>query len=193
VNGDPIAIPFNAPNMTLSEGFLDWMFMPETQALWLNPNIMRMPVMREAFDTPYGSTKTTLYATFNQTVQNTGIDFNDTLSVLTNTAFTKYFEAVFTHAHNELVSCWDLMVDAFLGGHISEVQLNGFATQMGTPVTIVDPKSSLSRKFTVQYAIDMNSDMISDPTYAEQVQTLWTTAAKAQYAAVYAAVDALMP
>ncbi len=193
VNGDPIAVAHNAPNPGHAEAFLDWILSPYAQSLWMHENILRMPVMREAFDQPLGQANPELYNTFNKTVQTTGIDFNDTLSLQMNAAFVKYFESVFTNSHTQLVDTWQTIVDAYYDGHIDETELDYYASLMGTPVTIEDPDSGLDREFTVEYAIEINDDMIYDSVYASQMQSLWTTAAKAQYDSVRNQVLALLP
>lgn len=60
---------------------------------------------------------------------------------------------------------------------------------MGTPITIIDPESSLVEQFTVDYATRINHDMIYNPTYASDVKAAWQNAAKAQY--IY--VESLVP
>ncbi len=192
VNGDPIAIAYNTQQFELAEGFVNWILTPEAQALWLNSNIMRMPVMREAFDTPAGRQNPALYESFNRTVKSSGIDFNDTLSLLTNFAFIQYFESVITDAHSELVSCWDLLVDAYYSGKLNETAFEYYATLMGTPVTIIDPISGQPEKFTVDYAMYVNSRMLEDQVYSGQLQVRWTDAAKAVYAQIYAEISELM-
>ncbi len=193
VNGDPIAIAKTTLHQEMAEAFVDWVLTPEAQALWLNENIMRMPVMREAFDTPAGQANPKMYATFNNTVSTVGIDFNDTLSLAINSAFIHYFESVFTDAHTELVTCWDAIVDAYNDGHINATQLDYYASLMGAPVTIKDPKTNLDETFTIAYATAINHDMIYDSVYLSEIQTRWTAAAKAQYNAVYDMIQALLP
>jgi ABC-type Fe3+ transport system substrate-binding protein len=193
VNGDPIAIAYNSPNPQHAEAFLDWVLTPYGQSLWLDENILRMPVLREAFDQPLGQAQPGLYSAFNQTTKTTGIEFNDTLSLLINTAFVQYFESVFTDSHTQLVDCWQTIVDAYYDGHIDATQLDYYAGLMGTPVTVEDPDSGLDRKFTAEYAIEINDDMIYDSVFASTMQSLWTTAAKAQYNDVRSQVLALLP
>ncbi|MHA1246887.1 MAG: ABC transporter substrate-binding protein [Candidatus Thorarchaeota archaeon] len=192
VNGDPIAVSATAPHPEAAEAFLDWVLTPEAQSLWLNDNILRMPVMREAFDQPLGQSHPQMYATFNKTVKTVGIDFNDTLSLEINAAFVKYFESVFTDAHTELVQCWDVIVDAYLDGKLNQSQFEYYANLMGQPVTIQDPKTGLDEQFTIEYARAINHDMIYDATYASQVQSRWTAAAKAHYNDVRSQVEALL-
>jgi ABC-type Fe3+ transport system substrate-binding protein len=185
VNGDPIAIANNTSHKDLAEGFVDFVLSPYGQSLWLNPNIRRMPVMREAFDQPLGAQAQDLYAVFNQTIKTIGIDFNDTLSLETNAALIYYFESVFTNSHTELVRCWHLIVSSYYAGHLNATEMNNFANMMGVTVTIQDPKTLLSEKFTIAYAKSINHDMIYDATFLSQVQARWTIAAKNQYNNIY--------
>ncbi|MHA1772124.1 MAG: ABC transporter substrate-binding protein [Candidatus Thorarchaeota archaeon] len=196
VNGDPIAIAKTTPHQAMAEAFVDWVLTPEAQALWLNTNIMRMPVMREAFDTARAKSTegySKMYSTFNKTVQTTGIDFNDTLSLAINSAFIHYFESVFTDAHTELVTCWSAIVNAFKDGYINASQLDYYASLMGAPVTVKDPKTNLDEAFTIAYATAINHDMIYDATFKSEIQSRWTAAAKAQYIDVYNQIQALLP
>jgi ABC-type Fe3+ transport system substrate-binding protein len=192
VNGDPIAIASTSSHKDWAEGFVDFILSAEGQSLWLDENIRRMPVMREAFDTPIGQDNQDMYQTYNNTVQTVGIDFNDTLSLLMNSAFTSYFESVFTNSHTELKTAWNAILDAYENSDINETMLDYFAGLMGTPVTIVDPKTSTSEQFTPEYAVAINNDMIYDAAYHSQVQTLWTNAAKAQYSSVIAELTAFI-
>jgi len=147
-------------------------------------------VLRETFDLPEAAAYTDMYATYNQTTAVVGIDFNDTLSVAINTAFIEYFESVITNAHTELVNCWTAILTAYDEGRINLAELDAYAVLMGTPVSILDPKSSLIEQFTEEYALAINHDMIYDASYASDVTAAWTNAAKSQYISVMNAVNA---
>jgi len=190
VDGDPIAIPNTSSQKELAEGFLDFILSAEGQVLWLDDDLRRIPVMREAFDEPGAIGAEDLYAVFNQTASTVGIDFNDTLSLIMNRAFIKYFESVFPDSHSDLVNCWIAIYTAYNEGRINLAELDAFAAQMGAMISIVDPLTSLIEEFTLAYAISMNNDMIYDSTYASTVQARWTAAAKIQYQSVMAAVNA---
>ncbi len=190
VNGDPIAIPNTSSQMDLAEGFIDYVLSVEGQALWLNDDLRRMPVMREAFNQPGLGDVEDLYIAFNKTMETVGIEFNDTLSLAMNRAFIKYFESVFTHSHADLVNCWVAINTAYDEGRIDLSELNAYADQMAAIISIVDPKTSLTEEFTIAYATAINHDMIYDSTYASTVQSRWTIAAKIQYQSVMAAVNA---
>ncbi len=188
VNGDPIAIAKDTAHQAAAEAFVDFVLSPQGQAIWLDNDLRRMPVMREAFDLVTGVDD--LYTAFNQTVGTVGIDFNDTMSLSMNRAFIKYFESVFTDAHPELVDCWKAIYDAYHEGRINLGELDSYAAQMAQMITIIDPKSATSETFTPQYAASINNDMIYDSAYASTVQSRWTTNAKIQYAAIQALVEA---
>ncbi len=188
VNGDPIAIAKDTPHQAAAEVFVDYVLSPQGQAVWLDNDLRRMPVMREAFDLVTGVDD--LYTAFNQTVTTVGIDFNDTMSLSMNRAFIKYWESVFTDAHTELVNCWKAIYDAYDEGRITIGELNTYTTQMAQMITIIDPKTATSETFTMEYAARINNDMIYDSSYAGTVQSRWTTNAKIQYAAIQSAVEA---
>lgn len=190
VNGDPIAIVKDTPNMDISEAFLDYVLSAEGQSVWFEPGVNRMPVLESAFATPLGLTKADLYEFFNATKANVGIDFNDTLSLEINAAFISYFEAVFNDAHDNLVLCWKALVAAYDDAEITLEQLNDWADMMGTPVSVTH--EATLRQFTVAFAQEINEDMIYDTGFAYTMQTAWTAAANSQYLATLADLNAYL-
>lgn len=190
VNGDPIAIVNGTSKLKLAEGFLDFILSAEGQAYWFNPGINRMPVLADAFLTERGLLHPDLYAVFNNTLANKGIDFNDTLSLLTNAAFIYYFESVFNDAHDKLQTTWKAIVDAYLAANITLPELDMLATKMGTPVNVT--VDSTEHQFTVEYAIEINNDILMYDVFRYNMKTLWTAAANAQYDAVLAELISMM-
>ncbi len=184
VNGDPIAIAKGTSKLALAEGFVDFVLSAEGQAYWFTAGINRMPVLESAFQTATGKLHPDLYAAFNKTVTNHGIDFNDTLSLLTNAAYIFYFEAVFNNAHDKLEATWKALVDAYYKGNITPTQLDMLATKMGTPVNVT--VDSTVHQFTIPYATQINDNILNNDVFRYNMQTLWTAAANAQYDAVYA-------
>lgn len=189
VNGDPIAIPSTSSHKAMAEGFLDFVLSAEGQALWLDIDIRRMPIMREAFDLVSGVDD--LYLAFNRTTATVGIEFDDSLELSMNRPFIYYFEAVFTDSHADLVNCWSAIYDAWFAGTINEAEVNYYAGLMGAVVSIIDPKTALTEEFTLAYAQSIDYDMVYDPSYASTVQSRWTIAAKIQYQTVQALVEGL--
>ncbi|TET06765.1 MAG: ABC transporter substrate-binding protein [Candidatus Thorarchaeota archaeon] len=190
VNGDPIAMVKDTPKKDLAEGFIDYILSPEGQAVWLSPGISRMPVLGSAFQTPYGMGFPDLYATYNDTIVTSGIEFNDTLSVEINTAFTSYFEAVYNDAHDNLALVWEALVDAYYDTDITLAQLNNWSIYMGRPVTIV--YETTPTNFTIDFARSINDQMIYDTGFYYDMQTAWTAAANAQYLATLADLNAYL-
>ncbi|MHA2042307.1 MAG: ABC transporter substrate-binding protein, partial [Candidatus Thorarchaeota archaeon] len=188
VNGDPIAIASTSSQKQLAEGFIDFVLTPYGQSLWLDDNILRMPVMREAFDEPGAVGKDNLYSVFNQTTKTLGIAFNDTLSLEINAAFVQYWGSVFTDAQTELVNCWSTILNAYDNGWINAAELETYANQMGAPITIQDPDTLVLEEFTIDYARRINTDIIYDATYKADVKAAWTTQAKSHYNSVAASV-----
>jgi len=190
VNGDPIAIVKDTPKMALAEAFLDYVLSAEGQAVWFKQGVNRMPVLESAFTTPAGLLKDDLYEFFNATRVNVGVDFNDTLSLEINAAFISYFEAVFNDAHDELVLCWNALVTAYDADDITLQQLDDWATMMGKPVNVTH--EATLRQFTEEFAQEINEDMIYDNAFVYTMQTAWTAAAVAQYAATLASLNAFL-
>lgn len=190
IEGDPIAISATSTQKDLAEGFLDFVLSAEGQALWLDDDLQRMPVMREAFDQPGLGDVSTLYHAFNQTIATVGIDFDEELSLSINRAFIKYFESVFTDAHDELVECWTAIITAFDEGRIDQAEFDDYCDMMGALISIEDPKTSVIEEFTIAYAIAINDDMIYDASYASAVQSRWTIGAMVQYLSITSMVNA---
>ncbi|MBD3406739.1 MAG: extracellular solute-binding protein [Candidatus Lokiarchaeota archaeon] len=182
VNGDPIAIVKDTPKMAQAEAFLDYVLSPEGQAIWFSEGINRMPVLEEAFLTETGQENTDLYSLFNQTLENQGIDFNDSLSLEINSAFTAYFEAVFNDPHDDLVDVWQAIVEAYDNSQLNESMFEYFSNKIGDPVTI--EYEGENRKVTIEFCKEINDDMASSPSFYSSMQNLWTNAAVSQYDAI---------
>ena len=181
---DPIAIPVTTNNMSLAEGFIDFVLSPYGQSLWLDEDVLRLPIMREAFDEPGVTGMEDLYSVFNQTTRSVAYAVNETQSLVTTSSFIEYFESVLTDSKTELTACWSTLVELYYDGNITRSELDGNATLMADPMVLADPKTSISEKFTLDYALRINNDMLTDSSYAATVKSRWTTAAKAQYASV---------
>jgi len=184
IYGDPIAIPISTKNKTLSEGFIDFVLSPYGQSLWLDESIMRLPIMREAFNESGITGAEDLYSIFNQTARSSAFVINETQSLLTTYSFNGYFESVLTDSDTELVACWSEIVNLYYAGNITKSELDTYANQMADPVSITDPNTAILEKFTLEYAMRINNDMLYDSIYASTAKTRWATAAKVQYTSV---------
>lgn len=189
VNGDPIAIPTTCRNRAAAEAFVDFILSPEGQALWLRPTINRMPVLESAFDTSYGQTRPDLEAFYQSTISNIGIPFNDTLVLSYERSFVHYFEAAITNAHAELRSAWGKLVNWYLVDPTGrQGQFDTYVAQLADTLTVQDPITSVSEKFTESYAQNINALIRTDDVFREIIKSRWTAAAIAQYEAVEASI-----
>lgn len=186
INGDPIAVVYNAPHYELAQGFIRWVLSPEGQQHWLVPTINRMPVTAAAFHTPIGQNRTDLYAIYNKTINNIGIEFNDTRALSWEVAMQQYFEAVLNHAHDYLTQAWAKLVSDYLDGKISETEFENYAHQLGKPITFTFEGHTYT--FTEEYAASINQQIYTDSVFRDQIKSVWTNAAIAQYNAVYEAL-----
>jgi ABC-type glycerol-3-phosphate transport system substrate-binding protein len=193
IQGAPIAIPVNSGQPDFAEGFIDFVLSPEGQALLLDESILRLPVMREAFDQPWLTGIEYLYSAFNKTAQLTSFNFNESLASTVDASVSRYFESTLTLAHPELAGCWAAISDAYEGGWINASELEAYADMMANPVTIIDPKTSVSEKFTLDYAIRINNDLIYNASFTSAIKTNWVNAAKTQYVSTQVAVEGTMP
>lgn len=181
IEGDPIGMAATSSQKNLAEGFIDFVLSPYGQSLWLDSNLLRLPIMREAFDEPSAAGKTDVYAVFNQTIACSSFAFNETQALEIRQSFIHYFEAVLTDSHSDLVSCWSAMAHVYIIGFLTYSELTSYAYQMAEPVTIVDPNTSLSEKFTLEYAKRINDNITQDAIYRSIAKTRWTTSARIQY------------
>jgi len=188
ISPDPIAIANSTANKTMAEGFIDFVLSPYGQSLWFDEDIQRLPIMRDAFKVSGVTGVEDLYSIFNQTARSISFAINQTQSLLTSLPFARYYESVLTDSHVELVNCWQGIVEQYYLGTIIKSELDMYASQMGDPVSITDPKTSVLEKFTLDYALRINHDMTYDSAYSSTVQSRWTAAAKIQYLSVYASL-----
>ncbi|MFW9921526.1 MAG: ABC transporter substrate-binding protein, partial [Candidatus Thorarchaeota archaeon] len=90
-------------------------------------------------------------------------------------------------------AAWGAIVQAYYDDVINATELDYYAALMGAPVTAEDPDTSVDEEFTMEYAKEINDKMINDADFANSIKSAWTTAAKAQYNAVLAMIQALYP
>ena len=142
-----------------------------------------MPARADAFDTAIGATRPDLAEAYEATINNDGIDFNDTESLSYHGALLYYFEAVYTDAHAEHVAAWNAVVNAWKNSgtantpRIQEYNLTNWITALGTPLIDIDEARSIS------------DQMDSSASYRSNKKVLWTAAAKTKYADIKAAAE----
>jgi len=179
INGDPIALVKGSENRDAAEAFIAYVLSPEGQSQWFYESTNRMPVVEEAFDTELGQSRPDLYDLFQITISNIGIVFDDELALSFTDAIMLYFQSVLTDAHEELKEAWKTLIDAVETGKISESKFEDLALQLGEPVQWTE--DSVTYKFTMEYAQSINTQIRTDPAFANQMAAIWREAARLQY------------
>ena len=176
VNGDPIALGANVDDQEEAEAFLEYLFSAEGQSVWLTEGLDRLPVMEEAFWTPFGQTKDPLYALYNTTLANVGIDFNDTEATDLLDVHIYYFHNTITEKHNLLRQTWGEMVTQLRDEEINETYFNELVEDLGKV------------NMTYAEAFTINEEFISDPLVAAEYESRWRNFAGTKYNAIYQAL-----
>jgi ABC-type Fe3+ transport system substrate-binding protein len=181
---EPIAVANSSSDVNLAMGFIDFVMSSYGQSLFLDDSIRRLPSLPDAFQEPLGMAALDMYMAYNNTLELTPIDFNNSQSISIQNSVAYYFEAVLTNAHVELVNCWHQLVTAYLDSNITIGEFQYLAALMSAPVTIEDPYSLENETFSLDYALSINEALAVDYSYRNDVMTAWTSAAISQYAEV---------
>ena len=176
VNGDPIALGVNVDDQEAAEAFLEYLFSADGQSVWLTEGVNRLPVMESAFWTPFGQTKESLYVLYNSTLDNDGIDFNETEATDLLDVTIYYFHNTITSKHTLLRQTWGEMVTQLRDGDINETYFNELVVDLGTV------------NFTYEEAFTINEEFISNPLDAAEYESAWRSFAGAKYNAIYQAL-----
>ncbi len=187
INGDPIAVLKTTENQEAAEAFIRWVLSVEGQKIWLDERINRMPVRPEVFQTPEGRERQDLYKSYNETVNNIGIPFNDTLALMIEFSMRYYFDAVLADVHADLVKAWKAIVDAYLEGRITEEEFNYWVYELGKPLTWEE--DGVEYTFTLEFAISINDLLRTDVEAVSKYSRIWRDAARARYIAIYQALQ----
>lgn len=186
VNADPICLIKGADpaKRDAANKFIEFVLSKEGQQYWLLNNINRMPVRSDAFDTPTGETRQDLYDAFQITVNNKGVDFNDTESLTYHGTLLYYFQATITDAHDELVDAWKAIIAAWSNSgtsntpRIQNYNLTAWIKKLGGPLVNISEARSLS------------SALEGGGTTRTNKMNQWTAEAKARYIAIKTAAEA---
>jgi len=187
INGDPIAVLKTSRNKAAAEAFIRWVLSVEGQKIWLDERINRMPVRPDVFQTPEGMERPDLYKSYNDTVNNLGIPFNDTLALMTEFAMRYYFDAVLADVHADLVKAWKAIVDAYLEGRITEEEFNYWVYELGKPLTWEE--DGVEYTFTLEFAMSINDLLRTDPEAVSKYSRIWRDAARERYLYIYNALQ----
>ena len=161
VNGDPVALAVNPPHFEAAKAFLKFIFSQEGQALWLDPEINRLPIRSDAFDTPLGQTRQDIYAVYNQTIRTPGIVFDEDKALSLEEAMRYHFEATLTDVHDDMRTIWGILVERLQSGNLTEDQFNAEVKKYAQPA------------ITEKEAQQINEKIIEDLNYRAQKQEEW--------------------
>jgi hypothetical protein len=170
--------------MDAAQAFIEWVISVDGQTIWLDPDINRMPIREDVWQTPEGEARPELYEHFLTTLDYVGIRINDTKWLQVEFGFRYYFDAVFADLHEELVSFWHELVDAYLAGEITQEEFEEFAFEMGKPLTFTEPEPPLGdgqeHTYTLEYAMEVNERM-KDTEFSSEMSKIWRDAARERY------------
>ena len=169
VNGDPIALGVNCDNLAASEAFIQYLFSEEGQTVWMMEGLDRLPVNEKAFQTTYGQTRTDLYTSYNETIVNEGIEFNETLAAEYLDTTIYYFHQTLVEPHGLLRTAWGEMVTQLKDGTINETYFEQLVDEL-TEVTMTEAE-----------ALAWNDQYIEDDEFAAQKDSEWKSFAAAKY------------
>ncbi len=187
INGDPIAKLTTSKNPEAAEAFIRWVLSVEGQKIWLDSRVNRMPVREDVFKTPEGRERPDLYKSYNETINNIGIPFNDTLALQIEFAMRYYFDAVLADVHSDLVKAWKAIVDAYLEGRISEEEFNYWVYELGKPLSWEEDGQVYT--FTLEFAISINDLLRTDQEAIAKYSRIWRDAARERYNSIYNALQ----
>ena len=172
VNGDPIAMGINVDDYDAAAAFLTYVNTPEGQSIWLTDGIDRLPVNDSAFQTPLGQLNPELYALYNETLDNIGIDFNETLATANLDTTIYYFHNTIEQPHALLRNTWGEMVTQLRDGDINITYFNELVEDLGVP------------GMTLQESLDWNTQYQDDDLFAATKDGEWRTFAQTKYNAI---------
>ncbi len=169
VNGDPIAIAKHTEKEEASKAFLKYVLSPEGQSVWLKKGIERLPVVEAAFQTEFGQTKTDLYKLYNETIENEGIEFNETLATETLTTSIYYFHNTISVPHSNLREMWGELVTQYRNEEINKTVFDKHIATIGE----VD--------MTLEQAIEWNTQYQEDAEFSAEKNSEWRSFARNKY------------
>lgn len=190
VNSDPIAFTKNdgdPDKMRAAQAFMDYVLSAEGQGVLLHNNIKRMPIRADAFEatpsTDDFSNTEKLEELYGRTLNNTGITFDESLSLSYLSSMIYHWEAVVHDAHNALHDVMKSAQTAWKDKGMTSTQLMKLAYALGDPVG--DPE------FTQSHAQSINDQMETDEAFRVEKQGDWKSAANSKYEDIKSELDSL--
>ena len=172
VDTNPVALGINVDDQEAAEAFLQFIFSPEGQAIWLTEGLDRLPINEQAFKTAYGQTKSDLYELFNKTKSLAYAPFNETLAELTEVILAYYFHYTITENHGNLRKTWGEMVNQLRDEKINKSHFLYLVKKLG--------KVNLTLEEAI--AISMN---MPDSIIASLFEEQWGNYARDKYEDIY--------
>ena len=203
VNGDPIAVTVSTKHPEAAEAFVAWV-LTEGQAIWLHPNINRLPANPKVFEMPLEKICSVtaqpcdvmkeqvalLSGKFQQALHAKAMKFNDTLALETEYPMQLYFVATLKDNHELLQEAWTRLLEAYyVKKTISREKFEELKKMLGEPVVYKDPVTGENHKFTMEDAIRVGKLLREamakgNAQLKDQYMNAWRDAARAKYKAI---------
>jgi len=183
VNGDPIGLLVTSRNPEAAKAFIRWV-LTDGQAVWLDPEINRIPSNPTIFETPAGQERQDLKQVYEKLATATVIQFNDTLALSYEAAMRFYFDAVLVKNHDLLQQAWTLLLNKYYNGEIDDATLQDYINRLGAPLTYTDPVTGETVTFTMDDAIRVTKLIQQDATLISKYQVAWSQAASERFQSI---------
>jgi len=181
VNSDPIAIISITKYPVHAAAFVAWVLSEfGGQQVWLNKDINRIPINPKTFETSEGASRPDLKKAFETLTTLRGIVFNETLSSSWVNSVMYYFKATLVNAHEDLQAVWAQVASAYLEGRITKEWFDYLVYELSKPLRFTDPVSGQEAKFTLEYAILVNTKLKEGPVY-QALMSAWESGARTKY------------
>lgn len=185
VNADPIAILKDTRYPVQAAAFVAWVLSEYGgQQIWLDTDINRLPINPKVFDTDMGHQRPDLKQAYETATQSGVIQFNETLSSLTERAMQFYFKATLVNAHDDLQNVWSAITQAYLNGQITKEEFDYLIDQLTKPFEFTDPLTGQKTTFTLEYAMKIN-DKLTEGSVYQALMSEWEDGARNRYLETY--------
>jgi hypothetical protein len=192
VNADPIAIIKGTRYPVQAAAFVAWVLSEYGgQQIWLDPNVNRLPINPDVFNTTQGKQRQDLLQAYKVATTTKGIPFNETLAGLTERPMQFYFKATLVNAHDDLQKAWAAIAKAYIDGKIGEEQFNKLVNMLTEPFKFKDPVTGQMVTFTKDYAIKINKQ-ISNPSIYQALMSECEDGARHMYQNAYQALQQIL-
>ncbi|MEM0370915.1 MAG: ABC transporter substrate-binding protein [Pyrobaculum sp.] len=96
-------------------------------------------------------------------------------------SFIYYYEATLVDLQDLLIDVWTELLEAYLGGRISNQTFERLWAELARPLAFVDPQTGELKTFTYDVAVSLNEKIVKDPAYREALYSTWREAARSKY------------